>query len=80
MSAKMSVASTFASTPLWSASNLLICNRFYLLKLLIILWSQVQVLVAPPLKKPLIFEVNGYLTLVITSLFQAVLSDVWLDK
>ncbi len=58
----------------------MIFNRFYFLKLLIILWSQVQVLVGPPLKKPLIFEVNGFLTLVITSLFQAVLSDVWLDK
>jgi hypothetical protein len=32
----------------------LILNRFYLFKLLIILWSQVQVLVGPPLKKLLI--------------------------
>jgi len=33
---------------------------YFFLKLLIILWSQVQVLVGPPLKKPLIFEVSGF--------------------
>ena len=41
----INVASTFASTPLQIMCNLLILNRFYFLKLLIILWSQVQVLV-----------------------------------
>ena len=48
------IASTFTSTPLSTACNLLICNRFYFLKLLIILWSLVRVQVGPPLKKRLI--------------------------
>ena len=41
-------ASTFASTPLQIACKLLIYIDNFLLKLLIILWSQVQVLVGPP--------------------------------
>jgi len=53
-------ASTFASTLPQTACNLLIHIGYFLLKLLIILWSQVQVLVGPPLKKPLIFEVSGF--------------------
>ena len=50
----LNASSTLASTLQLMPCNLLICNRFYLLKLLIILWSQVQVLVGPPNWKPLI--------------------------
>ena len=51
-------ASTFASTPLRVTCNLLICNRIYFLKLLIILWSQVQVLVGPPIHQGYILETS----------------------
>ena len=47
----INAASTFASTLLHITRNLLIYIGYFLLKLLIILWSQVQVLVGPPLKK-----------------------------
>jgi len=54
------VASTFASTLLQTTCKLLILNRFYLLRLLIILWSQVQVLVGPPFKKLLTSKISGF--------------------
>jgi hypothetical protein len=56
----ISVASTFASTPQQFACNLLIYMGFYFLRLLIILWSQVQILVGPPEKQTLIRNGGGF--------------------
>jgi len=54
------VASTFASTLPQNPFNLLIYIGYFLLKLLIILWSQVQVLVGPPFKKLLTSKISGF--------------------